>query len=40
MGDVKVYNQRELMRFFQEQGYVNVTVSKFGVSGCMLVAVK
>jgi len=40
MGDVKVYNQRELMRLFQEQGYVNITVNKFGVAGCMLVAVK
>ncbi|HEY9059258.1 MAG TPA: methyltransferase domain-containing protein [Pseudobacteroides sp.] len=40
MGDVKVYGKNELMAFFQEQGFVNLKVKKFGMFGQVLIGMR
>jgi ubiquinone/menaquinone biosynthesis C-methylase UbiE len=40
MGDVKVYAKAELLRMFQDEGFKNMSVKRFGMLGCMLRGVK
>jgi demethylmenaquinone methyltransferase/2-methoxy-6-polyprenyl-1,4-benzoquinol methylase len=40
MGDVKVYKKSELIKFFKDEGFNNITVRRFGTTGYLLEGIK
>lgn len=40
MGDVKIYSRSEFQGFFQKAGFVNISVKRIGMFGCLIRGVK